>query len=245
VVIGVIPARLRSTRFSEKILAPIAGKPLVAHVMERALAAEQLDRVVLAIDSSKTEEVLKEYKFDIVMTDSNHSSGTDRVAEVIQGIEDAEIIINIQGDEPMLDPSVINDLVAQFDDANISMATAVSRKLDVSDLLNPNVVKAFLDEYNFAIDFKRELYDMEIGGVYRHLGIYGYRRDTLLQFTTMAPTVREKEESLEQFRALDNNISIKSLITDTEQISVDTPEDLGKVSALLGVNISDKEQVLE
>ena len=244
-VIGVIPARLRSTRFSEKILAPIAGKPLVAHVMERALAAEQLDRVVLAIDSSKTEEVLKEYKFDIVMTDSNHSSGTDRVAEVIQGIEDAEIIINIQGDEPMLDPSVINDLVAQFDDVNISMATAVSRKLDVSDLLNPNVVKAFLDEYNFAIDFKRELYDMEIGGVYRHLGIYGYRRDTLLQFTTMAPTVREKEESLEQFRALDNNISIKSLITDTEQISVDTPEDLGKVSALLGVNVSDKEQVLE
>ena len=94
-VIGVIPARLRSTRISEKILAPIAGKPLVAHVMERALAAEQLDRVVLAIDSSKTEEVLKEYKFDIVMTDSNHSSGTDRVAEVIQGIEDAEIIINI------------------------------------------------------------------------------------------------------------------------------------------------------
>ena len=115
----------------------------------------------------------------------------------------------------------------------------------MSDLLNPNVVKAFLDEYNFAIDFKRELYDMEIGGVYRHLGIYGYRRDTLLQFTTMAPTVREKEESLEQFRALDNNISIKSLITDAEQISVDTAEDLGKVSALLGVNVSDKEQVLE
>ena len=207
--------------------------------------AERLDKVFVAIDSPKTKEVLKEYTFDVVMTDSNHSSGTDRVAEVIKGIEDAEVIINIQGDEPMLDPGVIDGLVALFDNNNISMATAVSRKLSVNDMLDPNVVKVFLDEHNFAIDFKRELYDMEIGGVYRHLGIYGYRREALLQLASMDCTMREQQESLEQLRALENKIPIKSLITDAIQIPVDTAQDFKKVSALMNMNISIKEQVIE
>ena len=244
-VIGVIPARLKSTRLPEKILSPIAGKPLIVHVLERASMAERLDKVFVAIDSSKTEKVLKEYTFDVVMTDSNHSSGTDRVSEVIKGIEDAEIIINIQGDEPMLDPSVIDGLVVLFDNNNISMATAVSRNLSVNDMLDPNVVKVFLDEHNFAIDFKRELYDMEIGGVYRHLGIYGYRRDTLLQLSSMDCTMHEQQESLEQLRALENEIPIKSLITGATQVPVDTAEDLKKVSALMSVNISNKEKMIE
>ena len=244
-VIGVIPARLKSTRLPEKILSPIAGKPLIVHVIERASMAERLDKVFVAIDSPKTKEVLKEYTFDVVMTDSNHSSGTDRVAEVIKGIEDAEVIINIQGDEPMLDPGVIDGLVALFDNNNISMATAVSRKLSVNDMLDPNVVKVFLDEHNFAIDFKRELYDMEIGGVYRHLGIYGYRREALLQLASMDCTMREQQESLEQLRALENKIPIKSLITDAIQIPVDTAQDFKKVSALMNMNISIKEQVIE
>ena len=244
-VIGVIPARLKSTRLPEKILSPIAGKPLIVHVLERASMAERLDKVFVAIDSSKTEKVLKEYTFDVVMTDSNHSSGTDRVAEVIKGIEDAEIIINIQGDEPMVDPGVIDGLVALFDNNNISMATAVSRNLSVNDMLDPNVVKVFLDEHNFAIDFKRELYDMEIGGVYRHLGIYGYRREALLQLASMDCTMREQQESLEQLRALENKIPIKSLITDAIQVPVDTAEDLKKVSALMSMDISNKEKVIE
>ena len=244
-IIGVIPARLKSTRLPEKILAPIAGKPLIVHVIERASMAERLDKIFVAIDSPKTKEVLKEYTFDVVMTDSNHSSGTDRVAEVIKGIEDAEVIINIQGDEPMLDPGVIDGLVALFDNNNISMATAVSRKLSVNDMLDPNVVKVFLDEHNFAIDFKRELYDMEIGGVYRHLGIYGYRREALLQLASMDCTMREQQESLEQLRALENKIPIKSLITDAIQIPVDTAQDFKKVSTLMNMNISIKEQVIE
>ena len=244
-VIGVIPARLKSTRLPEKILAPISGKPLIVHVIERASMAKRLDKVFVAIDSSKTEKALKEHTYDVVMTDSNHSSGTDRVAEVIKGIEDAEVIINIQGDEPMLDPGVIDGLVALFDNNNISMATAVSRKLSVNDMLDPNVVKVLLDEKNFAIDFKRELYDMEIGGVYRHLGIYGYRREVLLQLASMDCTMREQQESLEQLRALENKIPIKSLITDAIQVPVDTAEDLKKVSALMSVNISNKEKVIE
>ena len=244
-VIGVIPARLKSTRLPEKILSPIAGKPLIVHVIERASMAERLDKVFVAIDSPKTKEVLKKYTFDVVMTDSNHSSGTDRVAEVIKSIEDAEVIINIQGDEPMLDPGVIDGLVALFDNNNISMATAVSRNLSVNDMLDPNVVKVFLDEHNFAIDFKRELYDMEIGGVYRHLGIYGYRREALLQLASMDCTMREQQESLEQLRALENKIPIKSLITGAIQVPVDTAEDLKKVSALMSMDISNKEKVIE
>ena len=125
------------------------------------------------------------------------------------------------------------------------MATAVSRKLSVNDMLDPNVVKVFLDEHNFAIDFKRELYDMEIGGVYRHLGIYGYRREALLQLASMDCTMREQQESLEQLRALENKIPIKTLITDAIQIPVDTAQDFKKVSALMNMNISIKEQVIE
>ncbi len=232
-VIGVIPARLRSTRFPEKILAPIAGKPLVAHVMERALAAERLERVVLAIDSSKTEEVLKEYKFDIVMTDSNHSSGTDRVAEVIQGIEDAEIVINIQGDGPLVDPKVIDGMVDTFNDSKVMMSTVVTRKLTVSDLLNPNVVKAILDEELNAIEFKRNIFDLEIGGVYRHIGMYGFRRNALFQFTLLKPSEREIERSLEQMRALDNGLPIRALIANCDHWAVDTKEDLEKVAKMM------------
>lgn len=244
-VIGVIPARLKSTRLPEKILAPIDGKPLIVHVMEQASMAKRLDKVFLAIDSSKTKEVLKEYKFDVVMTNSNHSSGTDRVAEVTKGIEDAEVIINIQGDQPMLDPSIIDDLVGLFDNKSISMTTAVSRNLSVNDILDPNVVKVFLDEYNFAIDFKRKLYDIEIGGVYRHLGIYGYKRDTLLQLSSLDCSMHEQQESLEQLRALENKILIKSLITSAIQVPVDTAEDLKKVSVLMSLNISNKEKMIE
>ena len=174
--VGIIPARLASNRFPKKILAILDGKPMIAHVMERALKAEKLDKVILAIDSDETREALKEFDFEMVMTSQEHLSGTDRVAEVVQGIEEAEVIINIQGDEPLVDPNVIDGLVDTFQDPAVNMATVVSRKLMVNDLLNPNVVKAILDEKRNAVEFKRNIFDLEIGGVYRHIGMYGFRR---------------------------------------------------------------------
>ena len=183
--LGVIPARLNSKRLPRKILADLNGKPLIAHVMERALEAKSLDKVILAVDSEKTIKTLEQYDFDMVLTSSDHVSGTDRIAEVIDEIPDAEIIINIQGDEPLIESKVIDSLVDSFNDSTVNISTIVSTKLTVSDLLNPNVVKAIVNEYQDTIEFKRNIFDLEIGGVYRHVGIYGFRRESLISFTKL------------------------------------------------------------
>lgn len=233
-VVGVIPARLGSSRFPKKILAPLAGKPMVVHAIEQAQKSEKLDKVVLAIDSEETKAALADFDFEIMMTDSNHISGTDRVAEVIKNIDDVEIVINIQGDEPLTDPKIIDALVDTFKDPNVQMSTVVSRKLTVSDLLNPNIVKAILDKNANAVEFKRNIFDLEIGGVYRHLGMYGFTRNALFQFTNLAPSKREQERRLEQMRALDNGLPIHALITNCQHWAVDTKEDLAKVERMMG-----------
>ena len=228
-VVGVIPARIGSTRFPRKILADIEGKPMIAHVAERALKAEMLDKVIIAIDSEETQKALSSYKFDLVMTDVGHKSGTDRVAEVAKAIDEAEIIINIQGDEPLLNPIVIDKLIKLFDDPTVAMSTVVSRNIGVKDYLDRNIVKVFLDENQNAYSFKRDIYDSEIGGVFRHVGFYGFQRETLFEYSLLSPSKNEIENSLEQFRALDNGIKIKALITNSEQLAVDVPEDLDRV----------------
>ena len=231
--IGVVPARLNSTRLPQKILADLNGKPLIAHVMGRALEAKSLDKVILAVDSEETIKTLEQYDFDMVLTSSDHVSGTDRIAEVIEEIPDAEIIINIQGDEPLIEADVIDSLVDSFNDSTVNISTIVSTKLTVSDLLNPNVVKAIVNEYQDAIEFKRNIFDLEIGGVYRHVGIYGFRRESLISFTKLDPSVREIESRLEQLRALDNGMSIRATVTNYDSHSVDTQADLDKVARIM------------
>ena len=234
--IGVVPARLNSVRLPRKILADLNGKPLIAHVMERALEAKSLDKVILAVDSEETIKTLEQYNFDMVLTSSDHVSGTDRIAEVIDEIPDAEIIINIQGDEPLIEADVIDSLVDSFNDSTVNISTIVSTKLTVSDLLNPNVVKAIVNEYQDAIEFKRNIFDLEIGGVYRHVGIYGFRRESLIAFTGLDPSVREVESRLEQLRALDNGMSIRATVTNYDSHSVDTQADLDKVARIMDMS---------
>ena len=231
--IGVVPARLNSKRLPRKILADLNGKPLIAHVMGRALEAKSLDKVILAVDSEETIKTLEQYDFDMVLTSSDHVSGTDRIAEVIEEIPDAEIIINIQGDEPLIEADVIDSLVDSFNDSTVNISTIVSTKLTVSDLLNPNVVKAIVNEYQDAIEFKRNIFDLEIGGVYRHVGIYGFKRESLISFTKLDPSVREIESRLEQLRALDNGMSIRATVTNYDSHSVDTQADLDKVARIM------------
>ena len=231
--IGVVPARLNSKRLPRKILADLNGKPLIAHVMGRALEAKTLDKVILAVDSEETIKTLEQYDFDMVLTSSDHVSGTDRIAEVIEEIPDAEIIINIQGDEPLIEADVIDSLVDSFNESTVNISTIVSTKLTVSDLLNPNVVKAIVNEYQDAIEFKRNIFDLEIGGVYRHVGIYGFRRESLISFTKLDPSVREIESRLEQLRALDNGMSIRATVTNYDSHSVDTQADLDKVARIM------------
>ena len=228
-IVGIIPARIGSKRFPKKILADINGKPMVVHVAERAMQSKLLEKVILAIDSNEVKQVLSDFDLEIVMTSKDHVSGTDRVTEVVKGLDSAELIINIQGDEPLLDPLVIDGLIKIFDDSTVSMGTVVSRKIGVRDYLDRNVVKAFLDENQNAYDFKRDIYDSEIGGLFRHIGFYGFQRDLLFEFTSLPPSHNELEYSLEQFRAIDNNISIKALITNAEQLAVDVPGDIERV----------------
>ena len=231
--IGIVPARLESKRLPRKILADISGKPLIVHVMENALKAKSLDEVILAVDSEEVMDVLEQFNFKIMMTSPEHISGTDRIAEVVSQIPNAEIIINIQGDEPLIDPEVIDSLVDSFNDSTVNISTIVSTKLTVSDLLNPNVVKAIVNEYQDAIEFKRNIFDLEIGGVYRHVGIYGFRRESLISFTKLDPSVREIESRLEQLRALDNGMSIRATVTNYDSHSVDTQADLDKVARIM------------
>ena len=197
------------------------------HVYDRAKEADKLDDVIIAIDSNETEEALKSYKPNIQMTGPEHLSGTDRVAEVIKDI-DADIIINIQGDEPMIDPAIVNQLIDTFEDGYVEMATVASTVINNSDYLNPNSVKVMINENGFASTFRRETKDFEIGGYYRHVGMYGYRKEILLQFTKLDQTKNEATFNLEQLRALDNGIPIKVVLTDYPYRGIDTEGDLNQ-----------------
>ena len=232
-VLGVIPARLNSTRFPKKILAPLSGKPMIAHVVERALTSKKLDKVILAIDSLETKEALKSFNFDIMMTSDNHLSGTDRIAEVTRKEKSADIIINIQGDEPLVDFNVIDNLVDSFNDINVNMSTVISKSLSINDLTDPNVVKAIIDEKFNAVNFKREVLDADIGELYRHIGMYAYRRETLFHFSNLPTAKSEELTNLEQMRAIDNGILIKAILTNSLQLSVDTKKDLKKVKEIM------------
>lgn len=232
-IVGIIPARIGSKRFPKKILADIDGKPMVVHVAERAMQSKFLEKVILAIDSNEAKQVLSDFDLEIVMTSKDHVSGTDRVTEVVNGLDSAKLIINIQGDEPLLDPKVIDGLIKIFDDSTVSMGTVVSRKIGIRDYLDRNVVKAFLDENQNAYDFKRDIYDSDIGGVFRHIGFYGFDRDTLLQFSSLPASKNEIKYSLEQFRAIDNGIKIKAFISNSQQQAVDSPGDLDRVLSQL------------
>ncbi len=223
--VGVIPARLNSARFPRKILAPINEKPMVAVVAERAQQSESLDKIIVAVDSEETQNALKHFKLNTVMTAEDHQSGTDRVSEAVAD-EDADIVINIQGDEPGLDPAILDAMVDKLNDPGANMVTVVSTKISPEDILDPNVVKVLLDENETAVSFTREASDWGSAGYFRHVGLYGFKRETLNQFTKLPPSDSEKTHKLEQLRALDNGIVIRTVVTDYPHYGIDTEEDL-------------------
>tara|TARA_Y100000592_G_scaffold39988_1_gene63448 strand:+ start:6206 stop:6883 length:678 start_codon:yes stop_codon:yes gene_type:complete len=223
--LGVIPARLNSKRFPKKVLAKINDKPMVIHTAEQVVKSKLLDRVIIAIDSDETYNAIKDFGFEIMMTSKNHKSGTDRVAEIVEQIDDVDIIINIQADEPFIDPSLIDDLIKSFEDADVKMSTLISTAMSEEDLEDKNIVKASLDNSKYATDFSRDY------GEYKHLGIYAFTRQTLLQFVSYSQTENEKNRKLEQMRALDNGIKIKSVITDKDSLSINVKGDMDSVQA--------------
>lgn len=223
--IGVIPARLYSSRFPKKILHLIDGKPMVVHVYEQALKAKSLDDVIVAIDADETETSLNEWKVKTIMTSDNHVSGTDRIQEAVVDIE-ADVVVNIQGDEPTINPLLIDELVQQFEDKSIEMATVAGQDMDVEKIMDVNAVKVLLDGGGFAVNFRREPVATEAGGYYHHMGIYAYRKATLEKFAALAPSKNELALKLEQYRALDNGIPIKVILVDKVNKGIDTMDDL-------------------
>lgn len=236
-VLCVIPARYASTRLPGKPLSMIAGKPMIQHVYERACQAQLPDEVVVATDNELVEKAVLDFGGKAVMTSPDHPSGTDRLAEVALMYPDIDVIVNVQGDEPMIPPEVIDRLAESFNgDADLNMAT-MKVVMDEEDYENPAAVKVVTDQQGYALYFSRSLMPYprnkpEGFKVFKHVGIYAYRRNFLLKYAALAPTPLEKAESLEQLRALENGYKIKVLESDFQGIGVDTPEDLAAVNAL-------------
>ena len=223
--IVVIPARLHSKRFPKKILFPIDEKPMVVHVYEIAKKSELVDDVIVAVDDDETVNELKKWKVKTIMTDINHFSGTDRVYEASKD-NDAEVIVNLQADEPFLDPNLIDRLINEFEDPQIEMATVAGKELSPDNINDVNIVKVLLDAERFALAFRRKPLELESGGYYHHAGIYAYRKDILDKFTNLDISINEKKYKLEQLRAIDNGISIKVVLTDRVNKGIDTLEDV-------------------
>lgn len=234
-VLCIIPARYASTRLPGKPLRDIAGKPMIVRVYERAIRAQRVHEVVVATDDERIRAAVEEHGGHAVMTRADHATGTDRLAEVAAQRPDCDLIINVQGDEPLIDPAVIDALVAPFEhDTALMMATAKTEITDAAEMENPNNVKVVADHTGNALYFSRARipYARNAGAkVYKHIGIYAYRRDFLLAYAKMAQTELECSESLEQLRALENGYRIRVVETDAVFIGVDTEEDLAAVNA--------------
>lgn len=241
-ILGVIPARYASSRFPGKSLAVIAGKTMLQHVWERASAARYLTSVAIATDDKRIRDAAEKFSAKVVMTRADHVSGTDRVAEVASA-SNAELVVNIQGDEPMIDPGAIDAAVLGLLDAGEApMGTLKTRIARAADVTDPNVVKVVTDREGNALYFSRSPIPLvrEAGGGardgqaahFKHLGLYVYRRDFLLSYPDLPQGPLEQAEKLEQLRALENGFKIRVVETDYDSVGVDTPEDWERISEL-------------
>lgn len=235
--ICVIPARYSSTRLPGKPLKDICGKPMICRVWERARQAKSVTEVIVATDDDRILQAVEKNHGQAMMTRADHKTGTDRLAEVAEKFPDATVVVNVQGDEPLIEPSLIDELVAEFvKDKNLQMATVATELLDVEEMRNPNNVKVVLDKNNNALYFSRSLipYPRNVGKskVFKHIGIYAYRRNFLLEYAKMESTPLEQSESLEQLRALENGFKIRVIKSSCRFVGVDTEEDLKLVNEI-------------
>lgn len=234
-VIGVIPARLGSTRVQAKMLADINGKPVIQHTYEHAKKATILSDIYIATDSSEISDAARKFGGKVVMTSPDNKTGTDRAAEAIRGIK-CDIVVNIQGDEAFVHPEIISLAVQTLqDDLEAVMATVARRINTEEEYLDRNVVKVVIDILGRALYFSRSPIPhsktgkmLDASKYYHHIGIYSFRRDFLLQYPKLKRSILEETESLEQLRALENGYKIKVGITDRETIKIDTLDDIIK-----------------
>lgn len=241
-ILGVIPARFASTRFPGKVLALIAGKTMLQHVYDRASLCTYLTSVLIATDDDRVFAVARSFGARVRMTRSDHLTGTDRVAEAASA-EEAEIVVNIQGDEPLIDPAAIDAaILPMVHEPDLVMGTLKKRIEDAREIIDPNVVKVVTNGAGDAIYFSRCPIPFErekpAGTPYfKHIGLYVYRREFLLAYSALPVGPLEAAERLEQLRALENGFRIRVVETEYESLGVDTPEDLERVSRLFDASI--------
>ncbi len=235
----VIPARFGSTRFPGKPLAPILGKPMIVWVLERASQIRGVDRVMVATDDARVAEVVRSAGGEAAMTPLGCPTGSDRVYEAVRGMA-CDIVVNLQGDEPVLDPGAVSSLVALMrENPAIPMATLASPLFSEQEYRDPNIVKVILDSGNRCMYFSRSPIPhlrglkLDEAPVYRHAGVYGFRKNILAQFTQWPQGRLEKAESLEQLRALERGVEIRAVIAGWPKVAVDTPEDIPRAEAAL------------
>lgn len=239
--IGVIPARFKSTRFPGKVLALINGKPMIEHVWRQASQCRELDKLLIACDHEEVLKAARAFGATAVMTSPDHPSGSDRIAEAV-GSLNCDLVVNIQGDEPFIQPNVIDGLVTALkSDATASVATVIKEIKTDDDINNPNVVKVVIDRNHYALYFSRSVipYNRNTerpSGLkyFKHLGLYAYRKDFLMSYKDWPKSMLESVEQLEQLRILEAGYKIKTIETDIESLAVDTPEDLARILRIKG-----------
>lgn len=246
-ILGIIPARFASTRFPGKPLIDLAGKSMIQRVYEQAKKATSLAGVVIATDSPEIFKAVTEFGGQVIMTSDQHQSGTDRCAEVCKKLIGYDAIINIQGDEPLIDPQQINLLASCFNDISTDLATLVKKITTQEELFNFNTPKVIINSRSEAIYFSRQvipyLKDVAVEDYlkhhtfYKHIGIYGYRTTTLGIIAGMNIGKLEASEKLEQLRWIENGCTIKVAITNKESLAIDSPEDVGRVLEVLGAKL--------
>ncbi len=240
-VIGIIPARYASTRFPGKPLTVINGITMIERVYRQAQQAQMVSKVIVATDDARIEKAVKDFKGEVMMTSPSHVSGTERCGEVLTLLnEPFDIAVNIQGDEPFINPKQIDELIDCFSNAGVNIATLIKEIESMDELNNPNVVKAVSNKNNEALYFSRTVipYLREVHTsewlirqtFYKHIGIYGFKVNTLKELVNLPSSSLEKAESLEQLRWLENGYKITTRITTYSSISIDTPEDLKKIA---------------
>ena len=238
--LGVIPSRYASTRLEGKPLKDICGHTMVEWVYKRALKSK-LDGVVVATDDERIVDEVKSFGGNVILTRKDHINGTSRIAEVCETYTDYDVIVNIQGDEPLIEPDMINSIIDSFvEDNTIPMSTLKYKLTDMAEIENPNAVKVVTDKNDFAIYFSRSVIpyprNLNMNNYYKHVGIYGYKRDFVMEYSKMASTPLELSESLEQLRVLENGYKIKVLETPYKIIGVDTQEELERVREYITKN---------
>ncbi len=253
----IIPARYASTRFPGKPLCPLSGKPLILHVYERSKLAKSALEVFVATDNKLIYDAVEGFGGKAIMTSEGHQSGTDRIAEAVKilentgyGIQDTDIIVNVQGDEPMIQPEMIDDVIEVMEDERASIGTLAKKIEKAEEITDPNIVKVVFNEDGFALYFSRSPIPYHRDGnqlsrhasritqhYFKHIGIYAYRKDVLLRLSTLPSTRLEEIEKLEQLRALETGFKIKVKETGFETIGVDTPTDLERVEKCLNISL--------